>query len=910
MLDHPHLIPSCRVALAALLHDLGKFAERAGLEVDSQTLEANQHLYCPRQGMGKQTRFSHHHAAYTGLAVDQIEPWLPPMTGDDMTPFAGWNTAGVDDSLINAAAQHHSPRTFLQWVIATADRVASGFEREKFDRYNEAQEQTSTGKTHYTARQLTLFEQIRLDRTDNPAYAWRYPLTPLSPKSIFPVKAVGYELNDKTKAQAEYLELWKEFIAGLQRIPESHRSQLPLWIDHFDSLWACFTHAIPSATAFGVRPEVSLYDHSKAVAALAVALWRYHQEGGDEPEAMARRMQSRADWDEEKFLLIQGDFQGIQDSIFASGGETQKQAAKLLRGRSFYVSLLTECAALRLLDELGLPSTSQVLNAAGKFLIVAANTPASHEAVARVRAELESWFLAHTYGQSGLGIATLPAGCHDFLPDAQGKRRFGDLMKRLFGELESAKLKRFDLCGAQPPKPLFAGFLDRFTLGDECQIDGRSPAEVTLDNGLKVSTLAADQIAVGRYLATYDRLLITRHSLNHHSLRLPVFGYSIQFTGDEEDSGKFGPEARSGNLRRAWDFSLPLGREEESVWHGYARRFINASVPRWEALPNEWEMGKYRGRDLEEESPERRAPKTFNHLACEDRTLDEKGRPVGITALMTLKGDVDNLGRIFQGGLKEMTFAKMAGLSRQMNAFFTLYLPWLCQSRYQNCYTVFAGGDDFFLIGPWKSQIALARELRARFGQYVAENPEVHFSAALSITKPGLPVRRLADLAEETLEKAKRHIPKDSKLPPKVLPKDSVGCFGETVFWTELDQLLEKCLPDLERQTQDLKLSTGYLYDLLRLTEMAAALEADMKRQEPISMSDKEKREIKIENALWRSRFAYQTRRLLERQPRLNDPERRRRQQGLAEVIVKQGIEKFKGAYRIALFAYLYENRD
>ncbi len=888
MVDHPHLSPSCRVALAALLHDLGKFAERAGLQVEAKTLEANQHLYCPRQGLGRQQWFSHQHAAYTGVAVDYIEPWLPPMTGEEMAPFAGWKSSDTDDSLTNAAAQHHRPRTFLQWVIATADRVASGFEREQFDQYNQAKEEkTSTGKTHYTARQLTLFEQIRLDRPDPQAHSWRYPLAPLSPKSIFPVKAAGYEPNDKIVAQKEYHALWEGFIAGLQRIPESHQAQLPLWLDHFDSLWACFTHAIPSATAFGVRPEVSLYDHTKAVAALAVALWRYHQERGDDPEAVSQRMQNRADWDEKKFLLIQGDLQGIQDFIFASGGETQKNAAKLLRGRSFYVSMLTECAALRLLDELGLPSTSQITNAAGKFLLVAPNTPATLAAVDQVRAELDEWFLAHTFGQSGLGIATLSACCNDFLPGPQGKRRFSDLMKRLFAALEAAKLRRFDLCGAQPPAPVFEGFLDRFTLGEECQIDGRSPAEVTLDNGLKISTLAADQIEVGRHLAKYDRILITRRSLNHHSLRLPVFGYSIQFTGDEEDSGKFGPEARLGNLRRAWDFSLPAGAEDESVWHGYARRFINAYVPRWEALPNDWELGKYRGRDLEEDPPERLAPKTFNHLACEDRTLDGQGRPVGISALMSLKGDVDNLGQIFQGGLTEMTFAKMAGLSRQMNAFFTLYLPWLCQSRYRNCYTVFAGGDDFFLIGPWRSQMALARELRARFGQYTAENPELHFSAALSLTKPGLPVRSLAELAEETLEKAKGHNPEAVK----PAPKDSVGCFGETVAWRKFDAL-ERCRADLERQTQDLKLSTGYLYDLLRLTDMAEKVEAN-----PI-------------NAIWRSRFAYQTRRFLERQKRLDEAERRRRQQELAQVIAEQGIEAFKGAYRIALFSYLYQNRD
>ena len=101
------------------------------------------------------------------------------------------------------------------------------------------------------------------------------------------------------------------------------------------------------------------------------------------PDAVRERLRDyhRPDWDEEKLLLIQGDFFGIQEFIFATGGETQRRAAKLLRGRSFYVSLLTECAALAILDRLALPPTSQVINAAGKFLIVAPNTDATRAAL-------------------------------------------------------------------------------------------------------------------------------------------------------------------------------------------------------------------------------------------------------------------------------------------------------------------------------------------------------------------------------------------------------------------------------------------------------------------------------------------------------------------------------------------------
>jgi hypothetical protein len=42
----------------------------------------------------------------------------------------------------------------------------------------------------------------------------------------------------------------------------------------------------------------------------------------------------------------------------------------------------------------------------------------------------------------------------------------------------------------------------------------------------------------------------------------------------------------------------------------------------------------------------------------------------------------------------------------------------------------------------------------------------------------------------------------------------------------------------------------------------------------------------------------------------MDDAARRRWQQEIAAVIANGGIEKFAGAYRIALFAHLYQQRD
>lgn len=828
---------SCRVALAALLHDLGKFAERARLEVPRDKLETWKQLDCPHWD-GQPT---HIHAAYTTAGFLAIEHLLPSREKLLAAPFAGPNEPDADDSLINAAARHHRPGTFLQWIIATADRLASGFERSEFEAYNRAAEGTSTGRNHYQARLLSLFESLSFDSRRPETTDFCLPLAPLSPEALFPRPRKEIEPTQDEPAQQEYAALWQQFVAALEQIPASHRDHLPLWLDHFDAAWLAFTHAIPSATAGKTRPDVSLYDHSKAVAALAVALWRWHMASKQTGNEAIAVLKDRGDWNEPKFLLVQGDFAGIQDFIFAEGGQTQSQAARLLRGRSFQVSLLTELAALATLEALDLPPTSQIVNAAGKFLIVAPNLLEVREALAAVRRRLDAWCLEQSFGEISINLVALPAACADFTQE-----RFPALMRRLFEALDAAKLRRFDLCGQEAPAPVRPA---RFEKGP-CAYDGHRPATTFVDDE-PASQLAADQIAIGKYLANpaFNRLLVVRQgaalheSANVQPLALSYFGYTVAFARDEDRAGRFGELAGSGMLLRCWDFALPNRDAKTQLFQGYARRDINAYVP-----------------------VEDMQPVTLDTLAQRD---------AGIEALAVLKGDVDRLGAIFQQGIQPATFARMAALSRQMNAFFAVHLPWLCQSAYPNTYTVFAGGDDFFLIGPWHSTQSLARQMRQDFSRYVANNPQVTFSAGVSLAKPGHPIRALAAHADEALASAKE------------AGRNRITSHGITVPWAQLDGLAE-----LERwldERRDL-LSTGFIYRLLHLAEKAAS--------------------SRPEDAIWQSWLAYRVRRFVV--DKLKDTGAATHNHVQAEIAgtLREAIGRNKLATRIAIANHLYRYRD
>ncbi len=889
------LSASSRVALAAFLHDLGKFAERARLpegskkdEQGNTLADINKLLYCPHYN----NRHTHVHAAYTAIAIDCLEEKLPPLKGNNVFPFASWRSDNTDDSLINAAAMHHKPETFLQWIIATADRVASGFERDSFEEYNKADEGTITGKTHYTARQITLMEQINQpEKRAKTDFKYRYALKALSVNALFPEKASQCEANNKKESQAEYLKLWNEFYKALDDIPNAHKKNLPLWLDHFETLWGHYTHAIPSATAFNAKPEVSLYDHSRTTAALATALWRYHHDRKDDVAVATKAMKYAQDWDEDKFLLIQGDFFGIQKFIFSAGSETNKYTAKLLRGRSFYVSLLSECAALKILDELALPSTSQVINAAGKFLIVAPNTDKTKQTLVTVQKELDEWFLTHTWGQSGISFAWESACCNDFVAGkGDGDSPFKTLITKLFNSLDQVKYKRLNLCHNDTPA-VFEDFLAQFRNDQDhavCPIDGRSPALVDY-KGLLVSQLAKDQIDIGSKLTKFKRLMISKEKINRNSLGLPIFSYFVTFTDDSDSSGHYSPLIKNNTLRRFWDFSLPSADANQCLWNGYAKRAINGYVPLIDDLSlSEKERGKYTPLKEDDEQFELEQIKNLNLIACEDRKQDDKEVWKGVKALSSLKGDIDNLGMIFQNGLGAPTFTKMAALSRQVNAFFTVYLPWLCanDNNYKNSYTVFAGGDDFFLIGPWHSQIKLAEKMRDEFKRYVAYNEEVHFSVGLSTTKAGMPINHLAEMSEQALENAKSYNPKNQE----VDPKNAVSCFSEVMFWDEFSNLIQQG-EHLENLVEKYHLSTGYVYGLLNLVEMENKVKTDPSQ------------------SIWHSYFAYRTQRMLDNNKTLSAEQRRQGLQELAHDIAATGIKNKGSHYRVALFNYLYQQR-
>lgn len=868
-----------KIVIAGYLHDIGKFAERAsgvkgpgaaGFSPDESFLDNNRDLYQPYF----EGRYTHGHAVYTAAFIDHFEKLLPRKFNR-----GEW---GLGDSFINLAAGHHKPETPLQWIIAIADRVSSGFDRAEFEeKYNKE----INIKDYKKTRLLTIFEGISLDnkwKSDSlEDYQYRYPLKELSPNNIFPSNKAKTSQIGSEKASQDYKLLFSNFVKALENL--SHKENIPLWFEHLDSLFMIFASHIPAATVGYVVPDVSLYDHSRTTSALASALYKYHNETRtlDKKEIIQ-------DYSIKKFLLISGDFYGIQDFIFTEGGSTGKASAKLLRGRSFYVSLLSELAADMICRKLGLPVSSIILNAAGKFTILAPNTKTVRETVYTVEEKINNWLIKNFFGQASMGFSCVEASCDDFVSG-----RFPELWNRLTREMDRRKYLKFDIAKYGGCVGTYLDFFDN-ELGI-CPFCAKRPADkIAKVEEIPACKICCDHIYIGENLVRKDRIAVTtvNAELEMDKLKEPIFGeYQVSF----EVSGKLNQLSKEGSLLKYWDIGIS---EKGEITRDITAKFINGYVPKYDNddlhddryfAGRKSEKKKLEMIDQVKVSKDKSIPKTFAHIAVKSLNFTDKpDKFTGIEALGILKADVDNLGLLFACGIRKerLTLSRLATMSRQMNNYFSIFLPYILKTeeRFKNIYTVFAGGDDLFLIGPWNRIIEFAGCLHDSFKEYVCNNKHITISAGIALHKPNDPVLSFAETSEHALNKSKSG------------GKDSLTLFGATVKWDEFREL-QMVKDEILEWLDSEKINNAMLFRLNELTEMREQEKAIQKNAYiPIEY---------MECLKWRARFKYTTVRNTAK--KLKGEERKKAIEEVMEIA--DWLETYGGALRIPLWQIIYNNR-
>jgi CRISPR-associated protein Csm1 len=702
-------------ALAGLLHDIGKFAQRADIGLSEEwDQEVKSRLY----GTG------YEHALYSG---DFAKLYVP----EAFNPLL-------------SAAYHHAPKTELDRLIQLADRLAAG--------------ERDVDRTRHPKQLQSIFCRVKLnDQTSSPAKRF-YPLAALALKDTVlfardaEEKAVVADLYKALWDGIERRVEWRGFATEAEELQTTLTSEAEklAYLENMLALMQRYTWCIPSAYYHSV-PDVSLYDHSRMTAALAVCLIDC------QPDQIARWLDGH-DQDRPAALLLGGDLSGVQSFIYTL---SSKKAAQTLRGRSFYLQLLTEAVLRFVLRHLDIPYTNVIYSGGGHFYLLA--PVSAKERLAGIQKAVTEILLTHHGTQLYLAL-----GCAEVPTNGFQVEEFSKHWNAMHQDLGRAKQRRYLELGNDLYSQVFqpkehGGNKERL-----CSVCGEEREDaVVLEGGAEGERIcrlcSSFYTQIGSKLAKHRFVTLGLHAPQPSKQgtafdALRAFGLSVNFGKAEFETS---PE-------RIVVWSLDDPPEKIEVWPAPQRdvpvtravRYTVNLVPYWQGDREAKEVFECLPPALkqdEEERPRLDRPKTFTHLQYQAQ---------GIPRLGVVRMDVDDLGEIFRRGLKNekgeniATLSRIAALSFQMSLFFEGWVKKLCDDVNRRAgreliYAVYAGGDDVFLIGPWDQMPELASRIAHDFTEYAADNADVHVSGGLAFIHGKYPVYQAADDAKDALDKAK-----------------------------------------------------------------------------------------------------------------------------------------------------------
>ncbi len=776
-----------QAALAGLLHDVGKFAQR-GAERGSL------------EGKDAARMYGHYHAM---LTADFLK---------DILPFG--------DEVRLPAANHHVPRSYLDWVVQAADVLSAG---ERADPPKGEDDRAAQPR-----QLLSIFSVITADdvRWKDDKSKWRFfPLEKLALQEdvIFP----GAALPDD-KVWGIYESLWRDF--GNEAAALKAVNDLEIYLEAMLALLQRYGWCMPSAY-YRARPDVSLYDHSRMTAALAACLV-------DFPETDLRRVAQNAEADEsEVALLVGGDISGVQDFIYTI---TNKGATSALRGRSFYLQLLTEAAARFVLRELGLPITNLVYGGGGNFYILA--RAADRDRLAEIRRKLSRILYKHHQGDLYVAVEGIALKASDFMRPKDGKHplseRWGDLAR----QVAVAKNQRFSELGEDELAVLFKPQGHGGNEDEQCQVCGREHPQTKKvkkgsdDEGVRKCPACLSYEALGEDLRKAQ--FIGWNLLAHPAKVEPLTGAEIS-SGYEEALQDLGFAVKvSGTLDEVQEFSRIWVLSDESFSQAHEqvgrkvlirRLLVNVTpiISREEILQLQDKVDDLPG--IEAKNP----VKTFGAMAYQSQ---------GIKRLGVFRADVDNLGKLFAEGLGEdATLSRIASLSFHVSLFFEGWVGRIAESFNERrrkedeerkakarekgksdkdvplygdaLYAIYSGGDDLFFVGSWDELVEFAWQVNEDLKKYTGGHPGIHMSGGMALVTEKYPLAKAAKDAEQAEKAAKGLTWWDEQGKPQ--KKNVFAFLGQPLPWSEFENArdlkarLEK-LDDSKRTAVIRKLLLNY----------------------------------------------------------------------------------------------------
>ena len=680
------------LALAGLLHDVGKGAQRAGEPLGTFA------------EFGKDEVGAHGaHARWSAQFASRYvpEPWR---------------------QYLYAVLYHHNPCDRPSRIVALADRL-SAMEREE-----------SEGEQR--RQLLSLFSSLA--QGGDELYL---PLRRLaiSEESLFPGKALP-----APEVAHAYRQLWKDFLASVPALPQD---DLDTYLLGLQLAQQRYFWCIPSAY-YRSQPDVSLYDHNRSTAALAACL----ADIADDLLLDLLANKPGAARQQPLLSLVSGDISGVQRFLYTI---TASGAAKSLRGRSFYLQLLTEAAARYVLRALDLPGVNLIYAGGGHFYLLASLFGADQ--LSEIAAHVSRALLAQHGPALYLALGKVDLSAEDFQPQSFSRawgrvgQEVGLAKRHRYAELQSDELARTvfapqgagggaagecSVCHAEAPEGELVADLDNPELR-------RCPLCASLES-------LASKLADATHLILFD-VQLAPPARGDWRRTLLALGTDIALAQGE--SVILSPVARAArgqvlNLlpcEEAADprtlgqaFSCPLAFGDRPLVN-VTPRITSSDLRSMPAAPAQ-------------NLPAVGAVKELGLIQAQSQ---------GIARLAALRMDVDDLGMLFGAGFgtgtqARATLSRVAGLSAALQRFFEGWVGELCrranaQAGSDLTYAIYSGGDDLFIVGAWHLMPELANSIRQDLSRYACANPSVHVSAGITLHGGKFPLAQMALASGEAL---------------------------------------------------------------------------------------------------------------------------------------------------------------
>ncbi|GAB4532370.1 MAG: type III-A CRISPR-associated protein Cas10/Csm1 [Anaerolineae bacterium] len=575
-----------------------------------------------------------------------------------------------------------------------------------------------------------------------------------------PVRPLAIDKTTLLEAGPDSPDLWPMFVKDFERLSAGGAVSSPARFEAFTHLLRRYAWAVPCT--YG-GPGISLYEEFKALAALAHAS-RFSIVPG------------------ESFLLVAGDIPGIQDFLYTI---TSQAAAKGLRGRSFFLQLLADGLARRLLKRLGLPSVNIVYEAGGNFLLLA--PPGSARDLEEERQEITRAMLVEFQGDLGLALAweELPAGAvrdHEAWREVLmglKKQQAREKERRFAGVIQSEWETLFSAQGRGGERFCVICHRELGEAGDSPTCDlcasFRDLAESLGHDRLWMAVEPADEIEVEKRAAWQEALA-----------RLSGWLY------------RFG----RGDVPKVEDKGViyTINDLDFVAAGAYGFRLLADVTPRVTHADVEWAIQQ---RERGDPSYAERLPRVGDIRDFDMLARDGEG----IQRVGVLRMDVDNLGQIFSTWQPARAMAGTSALSSTLGLFFNGWLRTLVkeavtldrgtQEERLAAYVIYAGGDDLFIVGTWHLLPMLAERIYYDFYHYTRENKHLCISAGISLMERAqFPLYQAAEQAREALDdqaKGNRWVltSEDGRIVLKSSEKSAICFLGEVVGWDRWPKVRE-----------------------------------------------------------------------------------------------------------------------